>query len=142
MQKHYHLISKDTPDFIDKINGAETITETTFLVTLDVKSLYINISNHKGIKPAKGSLNSVLQKPIATKVIIKFLFLIWTSNNFIFNGIHHLQKLRCAMGTIWAPNYVNIFMGEFERNFIYHVFKHFQMYIVDLSMIYFYQELH
>ena len=29
------------------------------------------------------------------------------------------QKLGCAMGTICAPNYANIFMGKFKRNFIY-----------------------
>ena len=33
------------------------------------------------------------------------------------------------MGTICAPNYENIFMGKFERNFKYQIF------IVDLLMI-------
>ena len=64
-------------------------------------------------------MNSVPKKPIATKVITKFLFPILTMNNLIFSGIHYLQKLGCAMGTICAPNYANIFMGKFERNFMY-----------------------
>ena len=91
----------------------------TILVTLDNKSLYTNIPNHEGIEAVKSALNSASQKPIATKVIIKFLFLILTLNNFVFNGIHYLQKIGCAMGTIYAPNYANIFMGKFEKTYIY-----------------------
>ena len=48
--------------------------------------------NHEGIYAVKSALNSVSQKPIATKVI-KFLFLILALNNFVFNGIHYLQKV-------------------------------------------------
>ena len=86
---------------------------------LDVKSLYTNIPNHKGIEAVKSASNSVSQKPIATKVIIKFLFLILTLNNFVFNGIHYLQKIGSAMGTICAPNDTSIFMGKFEKTYIY-----------------------
>ena len=62
---------------------------------------------------------SVSQKPIATKVVIMSLFLILTFNNFVFNRIHYLQKIGCAMGTICAPNYANIFIGKFEKTYIY-----------------------
>ena len=110
---------KDKADFINKINVVENIIEDTFLVTLDVKSLYTNIQNHEGIQAGKEALNSVPKKSIATKVIIKFLFLILTLNNFNFNGIHYLPKQGCAMGTICTPSYANIFMGKFERNFMY-----------------------
>ena len=110
---------KDTSDFINKINETKDINKHTILVTLDVKSLYTNILNHEGIEAVKRALNSVSQKPIATKVIIKFLFLILTLNNFVFNGIHYLQKIGCAMGTICALNYANIFMGKFEKTYIY-----------------------
>ena len=110
---------KDTSDFIKKIVETKDINKDTILVTLDLKSLYTNIPNHEGIEAVKSALNSVSQKPIATKVIIKFLFLILTLNNFVFNGIHYLQKIGCAMGTICAPNYANIFMGRFEKTYIY-----------------------
>ena len=65
----------------------------------------------KGKKAVKSALNPVSQKPIATKVIIKFLFLILKLNNFVFNRIHYQQKIECVMGTICAANYANIFMG-------------------------------
>ena len=99
---------KDTADFINKINGVENISEKAFLVSFGVKSIITNISNHESTEAAKEALNSVLQKPIATKVSIKFLFPILTLNNFIFNGIHYLQKLGFVMGIVWAPNYENI----------------------------------
>ena len=110
---------KDTSDFINTINETKDINKDTILVTLDVKSLYTNIPNHEGIEAVKSSLNSVSQKPIATKVIIKFLFLILTLNNFVFNGIYYLQKIGFAMRTICAPNYANIFMRKFEKTYIY-----------------------
>ena len=110
---------KDTSDFINRINETKDINKDTILVTLDVKSLYTNIPNHEGIEAVKSSLNSVSQKPIATKVIIKFLFLILTLNNFVFNGIYYLQKIGFAMRTICAPNYANIFMRKFEKTYIY-----------------------
>ena len=110
---------KDTLDLINRINETKDKNKDTILVTLHVKSLYTNIPNHEGIEAAKGALNSVSQKPIATKIIIKFLFLILTLNNFVFNGIHYLQQVGCAIGTICAPNYANIFVGKFEKTYIY-----------------------
>ena len=106
---------KDTLDFISRINETKDINKEAILVTLDVKSLYTNIPNHELIEEVKSALNSASQKLIATKGIIKFLFLILTLNNFIFDGIHYLQKIGCAMGTIYAPNYANISMGKFEK---------------------------
>ena len=113
---------KYTSDFINRINKTKDPNKDTSLVTSDVKSPYINIPTHEGIEAVKSALNSVSQEPIATEVIIKFLFLILTINNFVFKGIHYLQKTGCAMRTICAPNYANIFMGKFEKNI--HLFIH------------------
>ena len=98
---------KNKVDFVNKINDAEKKTaEETFLVFLDEKSLYTNIPKHKGIKAAKEPLNTA-------KVITKFLFLMFTLNNLIFNVIHYLQKLGCVMGTICTPNYANFYCRFF-----------------------------
>lgn len=59
-------------------------TEETFLLNLDIQSLYTNNPNQDCIEAAKDALNSVPIKLIVTKVI-EFLFLIRTLNNFIFN---------------------------------------------------------
>ena len=81
---------------MNKINEAKDVNKETIL-KLDVKSLYSNIPNHEGIVAVKSALNSVFQELIATIVIIKLLFIILTLNNFVFNGIHYLQKIGCAM---------------------------------------------
>ena len=58
-------------------------------------------------------------KSVSTKVIITFLSLILTLNNFIFNCSHYVQVMGCAMGAICAPAYANIFMAQFEAKHIY-----------------------
>ena len=73
----------------------------------------------------KETLNNQVKKPIANGVIIKFLHLRLTLNNFVFTGINYFQKKGCAMGTIWAPAYANIFMGKFERPHIYPYLRNF-----------------
>ena len=56
-------------------------------------------------------------------MIITFLSLILTLNNFVFNSINYLQIMGCAMGTICAPAYANIFMAQFEKQHIYPYIK-------------------
>ena len=80
-----------------------------------MKALYTNIPNHEGIEAVKKTLNNQAKKPIATRVIIKFLYLILTLNNFVFNDINYTQKKGCAVDTICTPAYANIFMGKFEK---------------------------
>ena len=92
---------------------------------MDVKALYTNIPNHEGIEAVKETLNNHAKKPIATRVIIKFLYLILTLNNFVFNGINYIQKIGCAMDTICAPAYANNFMEKFEKLHIYPYLRNF-----------------
>ena len=54
---------------------------------MEVKSLHTNIPNREGIKAVKETVNAQAHKPIAIKVIIKFLFLILTVQNLIFKNI-------------------------------------------------------
>ena len=52
---------------------------------MNVKSLYTNVSNSKGIAAVIYAYNIYSKKSIATKVITTFLALILTFNNFTFN---------------------------------------------------------
>ena len=78
-------------------------------------------------------------KAVATKVIITFLSLILTLNNFVFNSTNYLQITECAMGTICAPTYENIFMNQFEKQHVYPYIKNksilYLRYIDHISMI-------
>ena len=72
-------------------------------------------------------------------MIITFLSLILTLNNFVFNSTNYLQIIGCAMGTICAPAYANIFMDQFEKQHIYPYIKNksilYLQYINDIFMI-------
>ena len=84
---------KDTLHFIKKVKDIHEDTRDTILVSMNVKSLYTNIFNHENIEAVKKKTNAQTQKPIATNdVMVKFLFLILTLNNVIFNSISYLQK--------------------------------------------------
>lgn len=77
---------------------------------MDVECLYTKFSNHVSIEVIKEKPNAQIDKPIARKVVTKFLFLILTLNNFIFNSISHLQRKGHAMGTVFLPSIANIFI--------------------------------
>ena len=79
---------KDTSDFINKINDIGNIPLNSYLVTMDVKSLYTNITNLEGIVAVKNAYDNHPNKSIATKVITTFLASILTLNmvNIIFKS--------------------------------------------------------
>ena len=58
------------------------VYDILFLATLDVWSLYTNIPNNEGIKAVREAYDNHSTKAVATKVILTFLSLILTLNNF------------------------------------------------------------
>ena len=85
---------------------------------MDVRSLYTSIPNDEGLQAVEQTLmESNRQDDIP--VVLKLLSKVLTLNNFVFNDEHFLQVKGCAMGTICAPSYANIFMGRFESEKIY-----------------------
>ena len=139
--KEISLYVKDTQDFLKKLESEKVkdIHLESLPVTLDVKSLYTNITNNEGIKAVKESYEKYKEKAVSTKVIITFLSLILSLNNFVFNCTHYLQTMGCAMCTICAPSYANIFMANFEAKHIYTYIKEksllYLRYIDDIFMI-------
>ena len=130
---------KDTTDFLNKINNIVNVHDQSIFVSLDVKSLYTNIPNSEGIAAVKRAFDNYSNKLVSTKVIVTFLSLILTLNNFSFNSKHYLQRKGCAMGTSCAPAYANIFMADFESKYIYPLIKNkaitYLRYIDDIFMI-------
>ena len=82
---------------------------------MDVHSLYTNVPHKEGIKAVETTLN---RKNKPTRVIITFLKLILTLNNFIFNCKIYLQMKRCALETKFVPTY-----EMFKENYIYHLIQ-------------------
>ena len=130
---------KDNNEFINKINAVKSVPKNSYLVTIGVRSLYTNIPNAEGISAVKRAFDNYSKKTTTTKVITTFLALILALNNFVFDCIHYLQIKECAMGTICAPAYADIFMANFELKYIYpHIrdkIKMFLRFIDDLFMI-------
>ena len=91
------------------------------MVTNDIKFLYTSIPSAEGTKEVKVSFEKDTSKNVATKVI-KFWGLTLTLNGFVFNYNTYLQIKDCAMGTIWAASYANIFMDHFEK-YIYPILQ-------------------
>ena len=72
---------KGKTDFLRKLKPIAEVPENSYLVTLDVESLYTSIPNSEGIKVVKIPHVNFTKKAIATKVITIFLALILTLNN-------------------------------------------------------------
>ena len=53
---------KDTNDFINKINAVKSVPKNSYLVTMDVRSLYTNIPNAEGISAVKRELDNYSKK--------------------------------------------------------------------------------
>ena len=105
---------KDTTNFINKLENVKDISKDSILVTLDVKALYTNIPNHEGVETVKETLNSQAKKPIATRVIITFLYLILTQNNFVYLMVLTISKRKVVP---WA-RFLNIY--PYLRSFYQH----------------------
>ena len=121
MTKELPSYVKDTTDFLQKLRSLpEKLPRYTFLVTMDVRSLYTNIPNEEGIEVVKLYLRARAQPGDRklSQVIANFLTLILTLNNFQFNDENYVQTNGASMGTKCAPTYVTLFMGKFEETHI------------------------
>ena len=114
---------RNATDFLQKLDKVKNIPNDCLLVTLDVKSVYTNIPNNEAIKAVREAYDNHPNNTVATKVITTFLSLILTLNKFVFNSINYLQIMGYAMGTICAPAHANIFMAQFEKQYIYPYIK-------------------
>ena len=90
MEKNYYCKSKILQTFFKKISDIKEDTRDAILATMNKKSRYKNIPNNEGTEGIKETPYGLLYKPIATKVIFKFLFLLLILNKFISDNINYL----------------------------------------------------
>ena len=108
---------KDTTQFLNEIANLK-IQPDTWLVTVDVKSLYTNIPNEEEIQACyeawlKQEMSDPQHPP--AEVLRHLLEIVLKLNTFEFNNKHYLQKFGTAMGSKLAPAYANTFMGQLEK---------------------------
>ena len=77
--KEIKLYVKGSTDFIWKINSMEKVPDNNILLTMDVHFLYANIRNKEGIEAVETTLK---RNNKATRIILTFLRLVLTLNNF------------------------------------------------------------
>ncbi len=106
---------KDTSDFLRKLSSLGPLPLGSFLVTLDVCSLYTNIPHEEGIQACKWALQTRSSPAPPTTYLVRMIRQFLELNNFAFNGEHYLQTQGTAMGTRMAPSYANIFMADLEE---------------------------
>ena len=109
---------KDTTDFITKIRQLPPLTEDSFLVTLDVGSLYGNFPHNEGIEACQYFMRNGCKPDRSIQCISKLIELELTKNHFQFNNTYYIQTLGTAEGTRMAPAYASLFMGKFEKDFL------------------------
>ncbi|XP_053391365.1 uncharacterized protein LOC128554143 [Mercenaria mercenaria] len=110
---------KDTNDFITKLKQHKLSNHKTFLVTLDVNSLYTNIPHTEGIEACKYFLeNSNYNGRLSVDSVCKLIQTVLENNFFKFNNDNYLQKAGTAMGSPMAPSFASLFMGKLEQSFL------------------------
>ena len=109
---------KDTTQFLGEITDIKIHTDT-WLVTVDVKSLYTKIHNDKDVQACyKAWLKQETMDPQhpPAEIIQHLLEMVLKLNVFDFNCKHYLQRFGTAMGSKLAPACANTFMGQLEKN--------------------------
>ena len=89
---------KATTEFIKRKRKVNNKIDDSYLVSLDVRSLYTNIPHIDSIEAVRKSLQKS-KLSISISIVITLLKLILTLNNFVFDGVNYLQKESCAVGT-------------------------------------------
>ena len=120
IMKNLPAYLKDTTHFISEISDIP-VQNDTWLVTVDVKSLYTNIPNEEGIQACYEAWQqreiTDPQHPPA-QVLRHLLEMVLKLNTFEFDNKFYLQKFGTAMGSKLAPAYANTFMGKLEQNIL------------------------
>ena len=111
---------KDTTDFIQKLKSFKLAHANSYLVTLDVSSLYTNIPHKDGLDACGFFLASdtCTSNRLPVDSILSLIRLVLENNHFQFNDDNYLQKMGTAMGSPMAPAYASLFMGKLEQDFL------------------------
>lgn len=111
---------KDSSDFIEKCTTISNLPEETFLLTLDITSLYTNIPHDGGLEALAFYLQDrshISHHP--NQLIIDLAEFVMKFNFFTFERDFYLQVSGTSMGTVCAPNYANLYVGLFENKFVF-----------------------
>ena len=116
---------KDTGHFLYLLEKIGPLPDNIIIGTLDVTSLYTNVPLN-GAKEAVQKILSDERNPDSNpsnQSLIKLLEMIFSMNNFTFSDSetlhHYIQINGVSMGSKSAPSVACLYMGEFERKYVY-----------------------
>jgi len=106
---------KDSFNFIAILNNIN-VEDTDILVSIDITSLYTNITMEGAIESIKLIFSRYPDKRRPDTVIINLLKIILYNNDFTFNDLNYIQKQGVAMGQRFAPSVANLYLSLWEEN--------------------------
>ena len=122
IQPNYPNLSVKKQKSLKELQSRDDNVITELLPRITLSKIHKH-SERQRYKRCKKSLDNHPKQTAVTKVITTFLALILTLSNFIFNSNNYRHTKGCAMGTICAPSYSNIFMDHFEKKLCTHLSK-------------------
>ena len=117
----------------------KNVSENDTFATLDVVSLYSNITHDLGVRALKYWLENFPDEigRFPPEFIIESVELILKNNYFEFNDRNFLQVTGTAMGTKFAPVYANLVLGYLEISLYDSLVESFTHEIADKIMQYY-----
>jgi hypothetical protein len=112
------------PKFID---AHKNVSEDTYLVTMDVSSLYTNIPYEEGVDLVADFYEETLSysgnydveiMPVPKDTLKKLMFFILRNCTFEFNKGLYRQNFGTTMGASFSVKYANIFMYQWFRKYL------------------------
>jgi Reverse transcriptase (RNA-dependent DNA polymerase)/GIY-YIG catalytic domain len=122
-ESHIPYLFKDTTAFLNTIENCILTSEDTFLVTMDVVSLYTNIPHKEAIEFICEqyydtiSLWNSPMLPVDVTTLQRLLSFILDNCTFNFSGTYYRQKYGCPMGAPASVRIANIFMYKLLKKF-------------------------
>lgn len=110
---------KDSMEFLKMIQTIEIQEEQCYLVTMDIESLYTNVPFEGGLKATEFFLNQRSDSTPRTQCIVDLIEIVLRSNYFLFGSDFYLQVSGTSMGSKMAPSFASLFVGHFEKKFIW-----------------------
>lgn len=134
---------QDTTYFIRKVEGI-LIPSGSMLLSLDVVALYTNIPHEELRETLRDVFDRRDNLVPPTHFLLDLVDVLIEKNYFIFNENYYLQINGVAMSSAFAPSAANLYMSQFEQQFIlnptanpyYRNIKIFYQYINDIFCIY------
>jgi len=126
-EKQIPYLLQDTTAFINLLNNKQHLVgANSFLVTLDVVSLYTNIPQQEGTELVADFYQETLPfwnkdevglQPISKAELVELLLFSLENTIFQFNNKYYKQNYGCSMGAQSSVKFANIYMHKFLSKF-------------------------